>query len=138
MSSGSIAGTQTITIPNAATFNWSGGSITGGAGAPITGKGRRADAPGGGAARVYQSGTEVKPVTVEVSVFLPDAKVAPKVTIPLAANEYRQFRVLQQLGVGTAYNARIAIKVIDGEGRITAYGSVIDMQTQDPTYVPAQ
>jgi len=79
-----------------------------------------------------------KPVTVEVSVFLPDAKVAPKVTIPLAANEYRQFRVLQQLGVGTAYNARIAIKVIDGEGRITAYGSVIDMQTQDPTYVPAQ
>ncbi|MEA2344371.1 MAG: hypothetical protein QOF63_2540, partial [Thermoanaerobaculia bacterium] len=79
-----------------------------------------------------------KPVTVEVSVFLPDAKVAPKVTIPLAANEYRQFRVLQQLGVGTAYNARIAIKVIDGDGRITAYGSVIDMTTQDPTYVPAQ
>ena len=79
-----------------------------------------------------------KPATVEVSVFLPDAKVAPKVTIPLAANEYRQFRVLQQLGVGTAYNARIAIRVIDGDGRITAYGSVIDMQTQDPTYVPAQ
>ncbi len=79
-----------------------------------------------------------KPVTVEVSVFLPDAKVAPKVTIPLAANEYRQFRVLQQLGVGTAYNARVAIRVIDGDGRITAYGSVIDMQTQDPTYVPAQ
>jgi uncharacterized repeat protein (TIGR01451 family) len=79
-----------------------------------------------------------KPATVEVSVFLPDAKVAPKVTIPLAANEYRQFRVLQQLGVGTAYNARISIKVIDGDGKITAYGSVIDMQTQDPTYVPAQ
>jgi len=79
-----------------------------------------------------------KPATVEVSVFLPDAKVAPKVTIPLAANEYRQFRVLQQLGVGTAYNARVSIKVIDGDGKITAYGSVIDMQTQDPTYVPAQ
>jgi uncharacterized repeat protein (TIGR01451 family) len=79
-----------------------------------------------------------QPVTVEVSVFLPDAKVAPKVTITLAANEYRQFRVLQQLGVGTAYNARIAIRVIDGDGKITAYGSVIDMQTQDPTYVPAQ
>jgi uncharacterized repeat protein (TIGR01451 family) len=79
-----------------------------------------------------------KPATVEVSVFFPDAKVAPKVTIPLAANEYRQFRVLQQLGIGTAYNARVAIRVIDGDGRITAYGSVIDMQTQDPTYVPAQ
>jgi conserved repeat domain/conserved repeat domain/conserved repeat domain len=79
-----------------------------------------------------------KPATVEVSVFLPDAKVAPKVSIPLAANEYRQFRVLQQLGVGTAYNARISIRVVDGDGRIAAYGSVIDMQTQDPTYVPAQ
>jgi hypothetical protein len=79
-----------------------------------------------------------KPATVEVSVFLPDAKFAPKVQIPLAANEYRQFRVLQQLGVGTAYNARITIRVIDGDGRIAAYGSVIDMQTQDPTYVPAQ
>ncbi len=79
-----------------------------------------------------------KPATVEVSVLLPDAKVAPKLQIPLAANEYRQFRVLQQLGVGTAYNARITIRVIDGDGRIAAYGSVIDMQTQDPTYVPAQ
>jgi uncharacterized repeat protein (TIGR01451 family) len=79
-----------------------------------------------------------KPATVEVSVILPDAKVVPKLQIPLAANEYRQFRVLQQLGVGTAYNARITIKVIDGDGKIAAYGSVIDMQTQDPTYVPAQ
>jgi uncharacterized repeat protein (TIGR01451 family) len=79
-----------------------------------------------------------KPATVEVSVFLPDAKVAQKVTIPFAANEYRQFRVLQQLGVGTAYNARVTIRVVDGDGKITAYGSVIDMQTQDPTYVPAQ
>jgi uncharacterized repeat protein (TIGR01451 family) len=79
-----------------------------------------------------------KPATVEISVILPDAKVVPKLQLPLAANEYRQFRVLQQLGVGTAYNARITIKVIDGEGKIAAYGSVIDMQTQDPTYVPAQ
>ena len=79
-----------------------------------------------------------KPATIEVSVFLPDAKVAPKLQIPLGANEYRQFRVLQQLGVGTAYNARITIRVVDGDGRIAAYGSVIDMTTQDPTYVPAQ
>ncbi|MEA2238687.1 MAG: hypothetical protein QOC81_3411 [Thermoanaerobaculia bacterium] len=79
-----------------------------------------------------------KPATVEVSVILPDAKVVPKLQIPLAANEYRQFRVLQQLGVGTAYNARITIRVIDGDGKIAAYGSVIDMLTQDPTYVPAQ
>jgi hypothetical protein len=30
------------------------------------------------------------------------------------------------------------VRVIDGDGRVTAYGSVIDMITQDPTYVPAQ
>lgn len=79
-----------------------------------------------------------KPVTVEVSVYMPGAKVAPTVRIPMAANEYRQFRVLQQMGIGTAYNARIAVRVVDGDGRATAYASVIDMQTQDPTYVPAQ
>ena len=35
------------------------------------------------------------------------------------------------------YNARISIRVTDGDGRITAYGSVVDMLTSDPTYVPA-
>jgi fibronectin-binding autotransporter adhesin len=33
---GSLGGTSAITIPNAAVFNWSGGSITGSAGVPIT------------------------------------------------------------------------------------------------------
>ena len=36
------------------------------------------------------------------------------------------------------YNARVAVKVVSGEGRVTAYGSAIDQITQDPTYVPAQ
>jgi hypothetical protein len=30
------------------------------------------------------------------------------------------------------------VRVIEGEGRVTAYASVIDMLTNDPTYVPAQ
>ena len=34
--------------------------------------------------------------------------------------------------------ARISVRVIDGQGKITAYGSVVDQKTQDPTYVPAQ
>ena len=78
------------------------------------------------------------PVTVEVQIILPDSKVTPKVTIPLAANEFRQLAVIRELNLGNVYNARLAIRVISGTGSITAYGSVIDMLTQDPTYVPAQ
>src|SRR5205823_5771975 len=30
------------------------------------------------------------------------------------------------------------LHIVDGDGKISAYGSVIDQVTQDPTYVPAQ
>jgi uncharacterized repeat protein (TIGR01451 family) len=79
-----------------------------------------------------------KAVTAEVTVILPDSKVAPKVQIPLAAFEYRQFSIISSLGLGNTYNARISVRVIDGQGKVTAYGSVIDQKTQDPTFVPAQ
>ena len=79
-----------------------------------------------------------KPATAEITVILPDSKVAPKVSIPLAAFEYRQFSIISSLGLGNVYNARISVKVIDGQGKVTAYGSVIDQKTQDPTFVPAQ
>ena len=79
-----------------------------------------------------------KSVTAEVTVILPDSKVSPKVQIPLAAFEYRQFPIISALGLGNTYNARISVRVIDGQGKITAYGSVIDQKTQDPTFVPAQ
>jgi hypothetical protein len=57
--------------------------------------------------------------------------------ITLAPNEFRQFS-LDSFGLGTLYNARVTVKVIGGTGKVTAYGSVIDQQTQDPTYVLAQ
>jgi uncharacterized repeat protein (TIGR01451 family) len=79
-----------------------------------------------------------KPVTIELQIVLPDSKVTPTVTIPLAANEFRQFAVIKELGLGAVYNGRISIRVVEGQGRVTAYGSVIDETTQDPTYVPAQ
>jgi hypothetical protein len=80
-----------------------------------------------------------KPATVLLSVVLPDSKVSGNVQIDLAPNEFRQFNsLLKSFGTGTLYNARIAVKVISGEGRVTAYASVIDALTQDPTYVPAQ
>jgi uncharacterized repeat protein (TIGR01451 family) len=78
------------------------------------------------------------PVTAEVTVILPDSKVAPKVNIPLGPFESRQFAIISSLGLGNVYNARISVRVIDGQGKVTAYGSVIDQKTQDPTFVPAQ
>jgi hypothetical protein len=79
-----------------------------------------------------------KPAVVEMQIVLPDSKITPTVQIPLAANEFRQFNPIRDLGVGNVYNARISVRVIGGDGRVTAYGSVIDEVTQDPTYVPAQ
>jgi hypothetical protein len=75
--------------------------------------------------------------TAQVSVILADSKVIPTIEIPLQANEFRQFS-LADFGLGDVYNARVTIRVTDGDGKVTAYGSVIDQITQDPTYVPAQ
>jgi hypothetical protein len=79
-----------------------------------------------------------KPVTVQVQVVLPDSKITPTVSFSMGANEFRQFGIIREMGLGNVYNGRLAVRVIGGEGRVTAYGSVVDMETQDPTYVPAQ
>jgi hypothetical protein len=75
--------------------------------------------------------------TAHVSLILPDSKFAISTDIPMAANEFRQIS-LASFGAGTVYNGRVTVSVTGGSGRITAYGSVIDQSTQDPTYVPAQ
>lgn len=79
-----------------------------------------------------------KPATVEMQVVLPDSKVTPTVTVPLAAYEYKQFDPIKELSLGNIYNARVAIRLIDGDGKVMAYGSLIDETTQDPAYIPAQ
>ncbi|HKR66552.1 MAG TPA: hypothetical protein VJZ00_22685, partial [Thermoanaerobaculia bacterium] len=75
---------------------------------------------------------------VEIEVHLPDSKITPVVRVPLAANEFRQLPILGSLNLGALYNTRIAVRVVEGDGRVTAYGSVIDRETGDPTYIPAQ
>ena len=80
-----------------------------------------------------------KPVTVEVTAYAPDIIAAPVMQVQLGANEFVQLtQILKRMNLNTTYNARVSVKVIGGEGRITAYASVIDNTTQDPTYVPAQ
>jgi len=60
-----------------------------------------------------------KPVRVEVSVTLPDSNVTSTIEVPLGANEFRQFSV-SQLGLGNIYNARVSLRVVDGDGTVTA------------------
>ena len=79
-----------------------------------------------------------KAAGVDISVSLPDSKVTPVVHVDLAPNDFQQFNVFKSLGLENTYNARISVRVTNGDGRVTAYGSVVDMQTNDPTYVPAQ
>jgi len=80
-----------------------------------------------------------KPAKVQISVVPPDGRVTGIAEMDLAPNEFRQLNsMLKSFGLGTAYNQRVTVKVISGEDRVTAYASVIDQTTQDPTYVPAQ
>jgi len=81
--------------------------------------------------------TSGKPAVAEIAVVVPGAKTVPRIQIPLAANEFRQISLLD-FNLGTVYNGRATVKVMSGTGTVTAYGSVIDQLTQDPTYVPAQ
>jgi len=80
-----------------------------------------------------------KPAKIEVTVVPPDSKVSAVVQLDLAANEFRQLnQVLKSVGMENTYNARVTVQVIDGAGKVTAYASVIDQQTQDPTLLQAQ
>lgn len=78
-------------------------------------------------------------VQVELSAYRPESKVASKTQVTLAPNQFLQFnRIFTQFGLSTVYNGRVSVKVIGGSGRVSAYGSVVDNRTLDPTYVPAQ
>ncbi len=80
-----------------------------------------------------------KAATVEITAVIPDSKSSPRLTLELQPNQFRQFNsLLGQMGLGATYNARVAVRVVGGEGRIAAYASNIDNKTQDPTYVPAE
>jgi hypothetical protein len=80
-----------------------------------------------------------KPVKLEITVVPPDAKITAVTEVQLQANEFRQINsLLRSVGLADTYNARVSVRAIEGEGKVTAYASVIDMLTNDPTYVPAQ
>jgi uncharacterized repeat protein (TIGR01451 family) len=80
-----------------------------------------------------------KAVTLEVSVIRPNHNDPVLLEVKLGPNEFRQIdSLLSTLGLDETYNARISVRAVGGEGRATAYLSLIDMKSGDPTYVPGQ
>jgi hypothetical protein len=78
--------------------------------------------------------------TIRISANFPDSIATPSTTLTLAPNEFPQLGlVLNSFAPGAqTFNGRITVEVIAGSGRVTAYASVIDGKSKDPTYVPAQ
>ena len=80
-----------------------------------------------------------KAVDLEVTVIPQDSKVQAKTTVSLKANEYHSMKsLLKQIGLDSAYNARVTVRVIGGSGSATAFASVTDLTSHDLTFVPAQ
>ncbi|HKO56018.1 MAG TPA: DUF4214 domain-containing protein [Thermoanaerobaculia bacterium] len=80
-----------------------------------------------------------QPVDLEIIATTPDSKTSAKVPQHLDGNQFLQLSsVFNRFGFTTVYNGRITVKVVGGSGKVSAYGSVVDNQTQDPTYVPAR
>ncbi len=78
-------------------------------------------------------------VMIEIAVVPPDAKFTAVTQLTLQPNEFRQIgSLLKTVGLDGTFNARVTVRAISGTGRVTAYASVIDALTNDPTYVPAQ
>ena len=80
-----------------------------------------------------------RPARIEISAARPDRKTTATATVDLAANQFMQIgSVLKSMGVETAYNARVSVRVVGGSGSVTAYASSVYNKTGDATYIPAQ
>ncbi|MBW3670894.1 MAG: hypothetical protein KY432_04400 [Acidobacteria bacterium] len=80
-----------------------------------------------------------EPVVLEVRAFPAGGKTSAAAIIRMKGFEFVQIpSVLGKLGLPTTYNARLAISVIEGDGAIVSYASVIDNRTNDPMFLPGQ
>jgi hypothetical protein len=80
-------------------------------------------------------------VDLRITAHFPDSIATPSTTLTLGPYQFLQLlRVMESFaGAGSqTFNGRVTVEVVGGSGRVTAYGSVIDNKSKDPTYVPAQ
>lgn len=78
-----------------------------------------------------------QPADALVRIFDSNGSLLGQTTISLKAGQHLQVNsLLAQMGI-TAENARAEVSVTSLAGRVTAYASVVDAGTSDPTFVPA-
>lgn len=78
------------------------------------------------------------PANVAVRFYDAEGDQLLEVPISLQAGEHLQFNeILKQNGITALDVGRAEIEVVGGDGRITAYASVVDNQTNDPLLVQA-
>lgn len=78
-----------------------------------------------------------QPVTVEIHGVTSDGREAFE-RVELSANGFMQITSIATRMQLSGDNIRFAVKVIAGEGRVVAYGSLLDNATGDPSYIQAQ
>lgn len=75
-------------------------------------------------------------VVVELTAHPPAGEAPRSIRVPLEPYGFiQQVQLLKTLGFENAYNVRVSVAVVEGDGAVAAYASVIDNRTQDPTYV---
>jgi hypothetical protein len=81
-----------------------------------------------------------QPATVQIQLTVPNSLVAPTRVVQLGGNEFQQLNgIVKEMTNGRdVYNGRLTVRVTGGVGKVTAYGSTVDNQTQDGTYSPGQ
>jgi uncharacterized repeat protein (TIGR01451 family) len=82
--------------------------------------------------------TSGETATVQVQILASNGNPLTTFNRTLQPYALLQFRAIRDLGLGDVYNARLTVRVTGGDGSVVAYVSVVDNQTQDPTYVSAQ
>ncbi|HEY0593298.1 MAG TPA: hypothetical protein VGF40_16115, partial [Thermoanaerobaculia bacterium] len=79
-----------------------------------------------------------KPVSVEMRFFAADGSRMLTVPLDLKSGEHRQLnQILAMNDITNIAVARAEVEVVSGDGKITAYASVIDNMTGDPLQVHA-
>jgi hypothetical protein len=77
--------------------------------------------------------------TAEVTITTADGRASAHIQLDLQPNEFRQLSsIMKQIGMNDEYNASIAVRVTSGGGRVGAYSSIVENESGDPLFVPAQ
>lgn len=81
-----------------------------------------------------------QPASVQIQLTVPNSLSAPTRLVNLGGNEFQQLDgIAREMNGGRdVYNGRLTVRVLSGSGKVFAYGSTRDSQTNDTTVSPGQ